>query len=376
MVLACLSLTSIAHRSPPPPPRSRMVNYFFHKNIVFGLSIFYSNATSRFTGGMTYDEFYISIYNVIFTALPPVIVGIFDQDVPREACYRYPGLYRQGIDNHYFSIRARVGWTLSALAQSALVYYPAMACLNLVSAGSDGHAYSLWMTGITLFTCVIVTVHLQLIIGEGCACLLRTPSHASSSKHHPVLRSLQLTGSTELAALLHCHSPSSLMVPLTPPFPVLDFWNWLHHFSIWGSIIVWFIFLLIYGALPPGFTVTEHVWLMFREMVGPLPKNWFVVLCIPALAVFPEFFFRAVKRQMYPDDHHIVQEYLKVRQAATVTWTWMSVLHGVKVRQTVAWKRVLHGVAKRPLHRAGVFKVRRGVGRCWRGRGVVRVKVL
>ncbi len=45
-------------------------------------------------------DFYMSLYNVIFTVLPPLVIGIFDQDVDREISRLYPG---QPIAAHPFS---------------------------------------------------------------------------------------------------------------------------------------------------------------------------------------------------------------------------------------------------------------------------------
>ena len=36
-------------------------------------------------------DFYMSLYNVIFTVLPPLIIGMFDQDVDRDMSRLYPG---------------------------------------------------------------------------------------------------------------------------------------------------------------------------------------------------------------------------------------------------------------------------------------------
>ena len=36
-------------------------------------------------------DFYMSLYNVIFTVLPPLVIGMFDQDVNRESSRLYPG---------------------------------------------------------------------------------------------------------------------------------------------------------------------------------------------------------------------------------------------------------------------------------------------
>ncbi len=38
-------------------------------------------------------DFYMSLYNVIFSVLPPLVIGIFDQDVNREMSRLYAGTF-------------------------------------------------------------------------------------------------------------------------------------------------------------------------------------------------------------------------------------------------------------------------------------------
>jgi len=45
-------------------------------------------------------DFYMSLYNVIFTVLPPLVIGIFDQDVDREMSRLYPGQPLQRTLSH------------------------------------------------------------------------------------------------------------------------------------------------------------------------------------------------------------------------------------------------------------------------------------
>ena len=63
-------------------------------------SVFYEAGLglSRFDDGalilkscMVCADFYMSLYNVIFTVLPPLIIGMFDQDVDRDMSRLYPG---------------------------------------------------------------------------------------------------------------------------------------------------------------------------------------------------------------------------------------------------------------------------------------------
>jgi len=38
---------------------------------------------------------YLQTYNLLWTSLPPIIVGIFDQDVPENLLSSMPSLYEQ-----------------------------------------------------------------------------------------------------------------------------------------------------------------------------------------------------------------------------------------------------------------------------------------
>lgn len=60
--------------------------YFFYKNIAFGLTIFYFEAFTGFSGQSVYDDWYMILFNVVLTSLPVISLGVFEQDVPSEVC--------------------------------------------------------------------------------------------------------------------------------------------------------------------------------------------------------------------------------------------------------------------------------------------------
>lgn len=70
--------------------------YFFYKNMLFGTTIFCYNAFTAFSGQFIYNDFYMTLYNVVFTALTPIVIGMFDRDLDKEMGLKYPGLYCQG----------------------------------------------------------------------------------------------------------------------------------------------------------------------------------------------------------------------------------------------------------------------------------------
>jgi P-type E1-E2 ATPase len=60
---------------------SEMILYFFYKNMVFTIPQFYYAFFCGFSGQSFFDSLYISLYNVVFTALPLVVRAILEQDV-------------------------------------------------------------------------------------------------------------------------------------------------------------------------------------------------------------------------------------------------------------------------------------------------------
>jgi len=57
----------------------QVVLYFFYKNLTFTLTQFWFTFQTGFSGQRFYDDWFQSLYNVIFTALPVIIVGLFDK---------------------------------------------------------------------------------------------------------------------------------------------------------------------------------------------------------------------------------------------------------------------------------------------------------
>jgi hypothetical protein len=60
--------------------------YFFYKNITFGLTLFYYEAYASFSGQVLYNDWYSSLFNVLFTSLPVIALGVFEQDVSSRVC--------------------------------------------------------------------------------------------------------------------------------------------------------------------------------------------------------------------------------------------------------------------------------------------------
>lgn len=60
---------------------SEMILYFFYKNMLFTLPQFISAFFNGFSGQTIFDDIYITLYNLLFTAIPLLIRAVLEQDV-------------------------------------------------------------------------------------------------------------------------------------------------------------------------------------------------------------------------------------------------------------------------------------------------------
>jgi len=82
---------------------------------------------NNFSGQVAYESWTLTFYNVLFTLLPPLVIGVFDQNVSARMLDRYPQLYIHGQKNEFFSKTAFWLWVTNAL------YHSLVSATNLIS---------------------------------------------------------------------------------------------------------------------------------------------------------------------------------------------------------------------------------------------------
>ena len=80
---------------------SLLILLLFFKNVAYGLVQLWYGFFNGFSGQTSYESVSSLGYNLIFTALPPLILAIFDRDLPPYVLMKYPKLYRQTQRNLY-----------------------------------------------------------------------------------------------------------------------------------------------------------------------------------------------------------------------------------------------------------------------------------
>jgi phospholipid-transporting ATPase len=65
----------------------------FYKNILFTLMPFWFSFYNGFSGQTLHDAWLITVYNMVFTAAPPFVIGIFEKDMDEASISKYPSAY-------------------------------------------------------------------------------------------------------------------------------------------------------------------------------------------------------------------------------------------------------------------------------------------
>ncbi|KAJ6769384.1 putative PHOSPHOLIPID-TRANSPORTING ATPASE [Salix koriyanagi] len=223
----------------------KVIAYFFYKNLTFTLTQFWFTFQTGFSGQRFYDDWFQSLYNVIFTALPVIIVGLFDKDVSASLSKRYPELYKEGIRDAFFKWRVVVTWACFSVYQS-LVFYHFAITSGASGKNSSGRMLGQWDISTMAFTCVVITVNLRL--------------------------------------LMICNSIT----------------RW-HYISVGGSILAWFMFIFVYSVL------RENVFFVIYVLMSTF-YFYLTVLLVPIVALFGDFIYLGIQRWFFPYDYQIVQE--------------------------------------------------------------------
>ncbi|KAK9063424.1 hypothetical protein SSX86_017294 [Deinandra increscens subsp. villosa] len=225
----------------------KVVSYFFYKNLTFTLTQFWYNFQTGYSGQRFYDDWFQSLYNVFFTALPVIILGLLDKDVSASLSKKYPQLYKKGIENAFFNWKVVGTLACFSVYQSVIVYNFAIAS-STTGLASAGKILGLWDISTAAFTCLVITVNLRL--------------------------------------LMMCNTVT----------------RW-HSISVIGSILGWFLFIFIYSLV----FVNKGTYFTIYVLMSTA-YFYLMAILVPIVALLGDFLYQGAQRWFYPHDYQIVQE--------------------------------------------------------------------
>nr|XP_061811459.1 phospholipid-transporting ATPase ID-like [Nerophis lumbriciformis] len=140
----------------------KFLRYFFYKNFTFTFVHFWYAFFCGFSAQTVYDEWFITLYNLVYTALPVLGMSLFDQDVNDAWSFQHPELYVPGQLNLYFSKTAFFKCALHSCYSSLVLFFIPYAAVS-EAARADGRDLADYQSFAVLTqTCLLFAVTIQL----------------------------------------------------------------------------------------------------------------------------------------------------------------------------------------------------------------------
>ncbi|KAF9422062.1 hypothetical protein BGZ76_003825, partial [Entomortierella beljakovae] len=222
---------------------AEMILNFFFKNVLWVGAVLWFQIYCGFSAMLFYDYTFVSLYNLMLTSVPVLVLGATDQDLTAPYVLRYPGVYKLGIHQKRYNQYRFVAYMFDGVWQSLIVFWfwRGVYGMNVLdTSGIDGSLLE-FSTSVAITNVVIASIYVGL------------------HSYH---------------------------------------WTWIMHFAVWGSIVFLVLMILVYGAFTssPIYMVAVR---LFSE--GPF---WFMLLLSVTTAFFVRYTVLFVSFWWFPDDVH------------------------------------------------------------------------
>ncbi|KAL4682862.1 hypothetical protein H8957_006473 [Semnopithecus entellus] len=243
----------------------KFLRYFFYKNFAFTLVHFWYSFFNGYSAQTAYEDWFITLYNVLYSSLPVLLMGLLDQDVSDKLSLRFPGLYVVGQRDLLFNYkRFFVSLLHGVLTSMTLFFIPLGAYLQTV--GQDGEAPSDYQSfAVTIASALVITVNFQIGLDT-------------------------------------------------------SYWTFVNAFSIFGSIALYFGIMFdihsagIHVLFPSTFQFTGTASNALRQ-----PYIWLTIILTVAVCLLPVVAIRFLSMTIWPSESDKIQKHRK-RLKAEEQW--------------------------------------------------------
>uniref|UniRef100_A0A8C4F4T9 Phospholipid-transporting ATPase n=1 Tax=Dicentrarchus labrax TaxID=13489 RepID=A0A8C4F4T9_DICLA len=145
----------------------RFLCYFFYKNFAFTMVHFWFGFFCGFSAQTVYDQYFITLYNIVYTSLPVLAMGIFDQDVPDQRSLEYPKLYEPGQLNLLFNKREFFICIAQGIYTSVVLFFVPCAVLSDATQSTGVPLADYQTFAVTTATALVIVVSVQIALDTG-----------------------------------------------------------------------------------------------------------------------------------------------------------------------------------------------------------------
>ncbi|XP_041697300.1 LOW QUALITY PROTEIN: phospholipid-transporting ATPase IA [Coregonus clupeaformis] len=231
---------------------AKCILYCFYKNIVLYIIEIWFAFVNGFSGQILFERWCIGLYNVIFTALPPLTLGIFERSCRKENMLKYPELYKTSQNAMGFNTKVFWAHCLNGLFHSVILFWVPLIAFQHDTVFGNGKTPDYLLLGNMVYTFVVITV------------CLKAGLETSS-------------------------------------------WTMFSHIAIWGSISLWVVFFGIYSSLWPLISLAPDM-SGEADMMFSSGVFWMGLVFIPVTSLVFDMAYKVVKKVCFKTLVDEVQE--------------------------------------------------------------------
>ncbi|NXT64577.1 AT8B2 ATPase, partial [Chaetops frenatus] len=221
--------------------------YFFYKNFAFTMVHFWFGFFCGFSAQTVYDQYFITLYNIVYTSLPVLAMGVFDQDVPEQRSMEYPKLYEPGQLNLLFNKREFFICIAQGIYTSILMFFIPYGVFADATRDDGAQLADYQSFAVTVATSLVIVVSVQIGLDTG-------------------------------------------------------FWTAINHFFIWGSLAAYFAILFtmhsdgLFQVFPNQFRFVGDAQNTLAQ-----PTVWLTITLTTVVCIMPVVAFRFLKLDLKPE---------------------------------------------------------------------------
>ncbi|XP_072107847.1 phospholipid-transporting ATPase IC isoform X2 [Mobula birostris] len=231
----------------------KFLKYFFYKNFAFTLVHFWYSFFNGFSAQTAYENWFITLYNVLYSSLPVLVVGVLDQDVTDKLSLQFPKLYIAGQKGSYFNFTKFFLSLLHGIIISMIIFFVPYGAF-LQTMGQDGEAPTDYQSfAVTTASALIIAVNFQIALDT-------------------------------------------------------SYWTFVNAFSVFGSIVLYFAIMFdlhsagIHILFPSTFTFTGAAPNALRQ-----PYLWLTIILTVAICLLPVVAIRFMSQVVSPSETDKIQ---------------------------------------------------------------------
>ncbi|XP_065121292.1 phospholipid-transporting ATPase IH-like isoform X1 [Paramisgurnus dabryanus] len=266
---------------------AELVQYFFYKNVCFIFPQFLYQFFCGFSQQPLYDTAYLTLYNISFTSLPILLYSLMEQHINMDILKRDPSLYRDIAKNSHLRWPTFIYWTFLGVFDAMVFFFGAFFLFDNTTFTSNGQLmaantqmmFGNWTFGTLVFTILVFVVTLKLALDT-------------------------------------------------------HYWTWINHFVIWGSLLFYVIFSLLWGGIIWPFLNYQRMYYVFMQMLSSGPA-WLSIILLIIVSLLPDVLKKVLCRALWPTTTERIQNADKLYKGHLSEFSPLSSLHGPPAQKHV-----------------------------------------